>query len=349
MVGPESEPVEQRYEKLGVQLFEPTPDGFEPLGASEAELQAYGYPRRPDSEAEPRRHQHWERSVSRRSMVEPQFQAPPADLARQSIDSGNWSGRLAFARDGDAVKEVSGQWTVPHAVLPQADSSMYMCATWIGIDGSARLSQPGGLSRMERRVLPGDVEGPHPVGAIPPNERSSDVLQAGTTQAVWWGASATGGLQLSLQTATFAWFQWVPEGPQTITNVPVSPGDLMFCEITALSPTQAAVNLVNLTTNVSTAFMKSAQLSQHLIGECAEWILELPAGTYDGRPIQLPDFGAVYFDHCSALTRKHWSLDSGSGVDVWLSDAGDVGAAPYDLYPSQSFEVHTAWSVGGGA
>lgn len=336
MVGPESAPVEQRYEELGVRLFEPTPDGFEPVRASEGELQAYGYPKRPDAETEPRRYMHWEQMVSRRSMVAPQFKDPPAEVAELTTDSSNWCGKVAFARWADAVTNVSGQWTVPHVVRRVANSVVYICAAWVGIDGSAKLTSPSALSRIERRVLPGDVEGPRPIGAAPPNETSSDVLQAGTTQGVWWGPIE--GFEVHLD-QTFAWFEWLPECPQMIENLAVSPGDLMSCEITALSPTEAAFNFGNLTTFVSTAFMKTAQAGQQLVGDCAEWILELPTGSYNGLPFQLPNFGGVYFDHCTATTRRNFELTSGSGVDVSLTSETGWEAATEDLDPTRSFGI----------
>jgi peptidase A4-like protein len=339
MVGPQSAPVEQRYEELGVRLFEPTPDAFEPLRADEGELQTYGYPQRPDAEEEPRRYMHWEQMVPRLSMVAPQFKDPPAEVAELTTDSSNWSGKVAFARWADAVKTVSGQWTVPHVVRAQPDSALYICATWVGIDGSAHLISPSALSKIERRVLPGDVEGPRPIGAAPPNETSFDVLQAGTTQAVWLGPTGTGSLHIGLQTQTFAWFEWFREAPQTIANLPVSPGDVMSCEITVLSPTEAAVHFVNLTTSVSTAFVKTAQLGQQLVGDCAEWILELPTGNFNGLPTQLPNFGGVYFDHCTAITRHGWGLKSGDGVDVLLTSETGLEAATENLDPTRSFGI----------
>lgn len=339
MVSAESALVEQRYEGLGVRLFEPTPDGFEPVKASEGELQAYGYPKRPDAEAEPRRYMHWERMVSRLSVVAPQFKDPPAEVAERTVDSSNWCGKVAFARSGDAVTNVSGQWTVPHVVRRVADSVVYVCAEWVGIDGSAKLTSPSALSRIERRVLPGDIEGPRPTVSVPPNETSSDVLQAGTTQVVWWGPQEPFGFPQAHLEQTFAWFEWFPEPAQMIENVAVSPGDLMSCEITALSPTVAAFHFVNLTTFVSTAFMKTAQAGQQLVGDCAEWILELPTGSFQGLPYQLPNFGGVYFDHCTARTRKNAGLTSGSGVDVLLTSETRWEAITEKLDPTQSFGV----------
>jgi hypothetical protein len=43
-------------ETLGVRLFTPTPEGFNPIGAKSRELHAYGYPACPDPVLQPRLH-----------------------------------------------------------------------------------------------------------------------------------------------------------------------------------------------------------------------------------------------------------------------------------------------------
>ena len=48
-VGDVERPEDDRltHEELGVRPFPPAPDGFDPVGADDGDLQRYGYPARP--------------------------------------------------------------------------------------------------------------------------------------------------------------------------------------------------------------------------------------------------------------------------------------------------------------
>ena len=76
---------------------------------------------------------------------------------------------------------------------------------------------------------------------------SNDVLQAGTetqiTQVLWFTI-----------TSVYTWWEWFPAGEVAITNLPVSPGDVMYCLICADSPTHATVSFSNQSQGVGTRF-----------------------------------------------------------------------------------------------
>lgn len=62
-------------------------------------------------------------------------------------------------------------------------------------------------------------------------------------------------------------------------------------------------------------------------------------GNFNGQPTQLPHFGGVYFDHCTARTRENWSLTSGGGVDVVLTSDTGWEASTEDRDPNESFGI----------
>jgi len=334
---------EQIREELGVLLFEPAPEDFDPLEATADELLAHGYPAQPDPERRGELFDHWKQRMSRpMSIIEPQFSVMPegvqtaADLASLSA---NWSGGVVVVRDGDAVMRVNGSWTVPHVFQPQ-QPGIYECATWIGIDGGRPILSDEQV-RVARRPELGDVEAPPPLGNIPPidpdggveappplgnfppNPVSTNILQAGTTQRIvaTWPS-------LGVTQSTWVWWEWTPANPVAISNFPVSPGDVMFCEIHALSATEAKFFLMNQTSGVTTSFVKPVPSNgTPLVGDCAEWILEVRKNV--GDTPELADYGTVYFDNCDALSREFADLNPGTAELVMMTnDEGDLISIP---------------------
>jgi hypothetical protein len=269
------------HDMLGVRLFTPPPEGFNPLEASDRELLVHGFPARPDKEMHPELHAKWQELAARpMTRIEPQF-AVRTDKwhgIRQAIaddTSTNWSGSVAFSPKRDEVSWVMGQWTVPDVVAPGLGS--FYCSTWVGIDGDG----------------------------------SPDVLQAGTEQEI---------LNFGFFTIrqTYAWWEWYPDFEVQIANFPVSPGDVMFCAICVHSSTEAGFYLTNLTTGASTSFTKTSPRGTSLVGNCAEWIVEAP--TVNGNLAALARYGDVYFDLSIAGTEHNDLLYAGTGHDMIMVD-----------------------------
>jgi hypothetical protein len=93
-----------------------------------------------------------------------------------------------------------------------------------------------------------------------------------------------------------------------ISNLPVSPGDVMSCLICVYSPTEAGVYMRNVTTGVGTSFIKTAPDNVQLEGNSVEWVLENPVSGWLG---PLAKYGQVYFDYCMALTRDGAVIEGG--------------------------------------
>ena len=148
-----------------------------------------------------------------------------------------------------------------------------------------------------------------------------DILQAGTTQQVTYGEAPL----------TFAWVEWFPQAPCTVTNLQVGPGDVMYCVICVYSPAEAAVYLGNLTTGQLASFVKNAPENVTVGGRSAEWILECPQQD-DGQFVILTKFGDVYFDNCIAGTGGQDGLQTVlGGSDTFLVMMGDDDSNIIDI------------------
>jgi hypothetical protein len=272
------------HDALGVRLFKHPPEGFDPLRAEDKELLVYGYPARPDKERHPELHETWKRMVSRPlTIIEPQF------ALRTDKQHGT---RNAVAND------TSTNWSGAAAFAAKGDSATYVIGQWTVPDVVA----PGFGSYYCASWVGIDGDG------------SPDVLQAGTECDI-----VSFGFFTAKQ--TYVWWEWYPNYEVQIANFPVTSGDVMFCAICVHSDTEAGFYLTNVTTGASTSFTKTAPRGTHLVGNCAEWIVEAP--TVNGGQSALARFGDVYFDECIAGTKNHALLHGGDGDLITMVDSSN--------------------------
>jgi len=258
----------------------PWPKGFDPLKASDQELLRHGVPPRPK---DPTLRSEWEnlmKSLSRSTFIEPKFRrtdrqhGPVIRFRRTDPQHGPairsdtqtwpaWSGGVVYlptpSPAGAKFYVVSGRWTVPSPMPSDADDQVYVCACWVGIDGD---NGPSG---------------------------SQDILQAGITCEAQFDGSAPNGVVQ----AFFPWWEWFPENEVVITNLALSIGDSLVCNIVANSSTTASIVLANLTTNQTAACDVTAPTGTALVGDCVEWIVERP--TFGGVLQQLANYDTVTF------------------------------------------------------
>jgi hypothetical protein len=244
----------------------PWPKGFDPLKASDQELVRHGVPPRPK---DPTLLSEWEnlmKRLSRSTFIEPKFrrtdrQHGPA-IRSDTQTYPNWSGGVVYlptpSPAGAKFYVVCGGWTVPSPMPAGPDDQVYVCACWIGIDGD---NPPTG---------------------------SADVLQAGITCEAQFDSSASNGVAQEF----FAWVEWFPEKEVVITNLALSVGDSLTCNIVANSSTTASIVLANLTTNQTAAFDVTAPTGTELVGDCVEWIVERPRFAQ-----QLANYDSVTFQN----------------------------------------------------
>jgi hypothetical protein len=276
---------------LRVRTFKLPPRGFDVLKASDRELSAHGFPRRPDPVTEAGLHKKWVATYARPLRhITPRFgrmknvRHGPAKTGSQRVEgpygSNNWSGAIVNAPAGDSITWVNGVWTVPNPQSTQerCDGNWYYSSAWIGIDG----------------ICP-----------------SQDVLQAGTEHDEVCAGGQT-------QTSFYAWWEWLPGDSVKITNFPVAIGDAISCLICAGSSTSAEIYFTNQTQNIHTALGASTSGATSLIGNCAEWIVERL--TLGNVLQQLADYGEVDFTGCIAGTAKSAAVYAEAGTPVVMYD-----------------------------
>jgi len=86
-----------------------------------------------------------------------------------------------------------------------------------------------------------------------------------------------------------AWYEFSPQGPVTITSVPVSPGNHISAEV-SFANSLFTVTFTNVTTGKS--FTTSAMVP-NAIRSSAEWVLADPCCSSTGAPLSLADFATI--------------------------------------------------------
>jgi hypothetical protein len=258
----------------GVTTSAEPPAPFDALGASEAELNAYGFPPRPDQTRDAAGYETWSRALAahprrlaptlQRTVI---YHGPRVASARPATVDGatssNWSG---YAADTGArtwsnasFSTVAADFVVPAVTARTCDSTWEYSSVWVGIDGYA----------------------------------SDDVLQAGVEA----DALCVGGYAETYYTP---WYEWYPNASTRITNLAATPGQSFYIHVWATSPTAGHAYIQNLGSNQSVSLNFNAPSGTTLRGESAEWILESPS--VNGSLATLPLYGLDYFSAASSTT-----------------------------------------------
>jgi hypothetical protein len=296
---PTSEPDVFAYSK-------PAPD-FDPVAASDRELELAGFPPRPDSVKAPEPYKHWKKMVTApQSRVEqPELQrsnvenrpatnvkdlaaAPPAPGNTVNIYSGNWSGFALYAPYG--TFSTNDAFTVSEWIVPAVQQAFGVCngtwdysSFWTGFDGFG----------------------------------SGDVLQAGFEADAYCSNGLFGQTK-----ATFysAWFEWYPAGEVRIGNPAVNPGDLIGVEVwytTAAPNGHAYIINYDLQRSVSLAFnIPSGAVHA---ANSVEWIVEAPS--VNGSQATLTNYVATAANYNYAH----------SGGYYYYPGFGPAGTTSYDI------------------
>lgn len=313
--------------RLGYKIrrFGPLPRGFNPLTATDEQLADHRLPRRPDPQTEPKLLALWERSMTQtKTWIAPEFaevkgRVGPSPVLPRPIASGelpldppppdieyeNWSGAMRLATAGQTYTFVAAQWTVPDPVVDWGKvifSDDWIAAEWVGIDG------------------------PRP---------SKDLLQAGTAIQPFWDPLF--GSTTAPKIDVWAWWEWVPNSPVGISNVVVSPRDVVVCLVCADDTMAGAtIYFTNLTTGRGTRFHVTPPSGTKLVGSTAEWIVERPT-IYPGWPeswwespylAELPDYVECDFDDCVAGGPNLFVDLDGADTVTMVSANGDILSQP---------------------
>jgi hypothetical protein len=300
------------------------PQGFDALHASDEELATYGFPPRPDADAQPKANAAWQKAMSSsRHRLTPQLEltnifhgpAKGANVKKAGVNStavsntgvsntnttsNNWSGSVSLTGATSYNKYSSAYYVVAEYVVPVARQAYGACtgswdysSSWIGIDGWY----------------------------------SGDVLQAGTeSDALCW--------VFGNSTYYSAWYEWYPNGSVRINNLTISPGDDIFVEVWNTSSTQGYVYMVNYTTDQTVSLGFNAPQGTQLVGDSAEWIVERPS--VNNSLATLTNYISDYFSESYAYTwggTLHYPGES-AALQVWMLDNnGNSISYPYTMGP----------------
>lgn len=234
------------------------PAGFNALTASDEDLAFYGFPPRPDKDADVKGYASWAKAMTAPTKrIMPvleqtsifhgpaiQQKAPAnaeSEVSESTSYSSNWSGYVSLS-GATKYGKTSYYYIISDFVVPIARQAFGACtggwdwgSTWVGIDGWG----------------------------------SGDVLQAG----VEFDALCSGGSSTAYYSP---WYEWYPLGEVRISNFAIAPGDEYYVEIWHTSATQGYAYLTNYNANTSVEIGFTAPSGTTLVGNSAEWVTERP-------------------------------------------------------------------------
>ena len=266
----------------GVVSYPQPPADLDPLSASDAELEQYGFPPRPDAQSAPEAYTHWQKLVSVPRIASPKLQQTtiynsPAQhvLIGETLDnlsvsttSDNWSGYAVTGAKGTFTKNDSFiflEWVVPIAqqAFGVCNGVWDYSSQWDGFDGFY----------------------------------SGDVLQAGTEADAYCSDSMYGTFYSS-------WIEWYPFAETRVSVPAAQPGDLMGSEVsyTTASPHGHAY-LANYTLQQAASYAFNPPSTTTFVGNSAEWIEERPGfstGLADLTNYVADQFNSAYANNTSS-------------------------------------------------
>jgi hypothetical protein len=299
-----------------IRTYEPPPAEFNPLTAAPSLLLHHGFPARPDPKVLPQLDKAWEKKLSRpRTWITPVFRELEGRSHGQALKSGDrpLEKPTELAKIANAT---SSNWSGSVAFAPAG-------RTFGWIEGEWTVPNPHAPSL-------GSFYASEWIGID--GWGSPDVLQAGTeTEILDIGIIRTSQI--------YTWWEWYPSGEVAISNLPVSPGDLMYCLICVNSNTTATVYLTNESSGVSTHFSITAPAGTVLTANSAEWVVERPS--VNGALTSLSDYKAVYFDEgIAGLTGTPFqTVTLGSGTPVTMTGNNNASLSSPILETSQIMKV----------
>lgn len=232
-------------DNLEVVTFAPPP-GFDPTTASADELVKNGFPLVPDDPHHDERFRRVFGQLKHKfNYVQPTFRVNPdrfhgprkRQVSEGAETSGNWSGGVVYAPEGQSLKWIEGDWVVPNVDAPIAGQWFY-CASWIGIDGDG----------------------------------SNDVFQAGVECEVY----RNGNSITNIIYPWWEWYPISEVQITNLTIRPGDMVTMLLCSTQGAGSTSGTVFFTNRTTGASTSFGLTAPDGTKLVGNCAEWIVEAP-------------------------------------------------------------------------
>jgi hypothetical protein len=296
----------------GVGFSPQPPQYFDPLSASDQELNDYGFPSRPDSQIQPEAYASWKRAMSTvKERILPElkltdrFHEPAQQVVVEpgGVQTSNWSGEGVTTKPTNFDSPDSIHAATIAYIVPVANQAFGKCtgtwvysATLVGIDGY------GG----------------------------NDVLEAGTNQNALCTGQVVGQYN--------AWIEWYPLPEMQIVNFPVSPGDTISIAIWASSATRGNAFVLNQTTGQSASFTVAAPKGVQLAGNSAEWAIDRPA--IGGKSATLTNYTSTYVSACFAWHVLDYST---------ILTPGDPSSIQFNMVDDNQLPISSPYTLGTSA
>jgi hypothetical protein len=298
----------------GATTIDAPPAGFDPISASDEELQYHGFPPRPNQTNDPDGYAAWAKAM----------RASNKRVVPQLVQTGIFHGSADQQQNGNAEKTVMAPGPHDNGLVTTTMAGYYVQsgATSYGSSSFYYIESYFVVPVVQQRSgCSGGWEFASAWDGLD-GFGSPDILQAG----IEFDAYCSG---LTRATYYSAWYEWYPYGEVRIGGFPIGPGDDIFVEVWHTSPTQGYVYLLNYTTSQSVVLGVTAYPGRALIGNSAEWIVEDPR--------ELINFHWIPFWNAAAYTESGVQYCSSSGTPI-------VNSGPPPINPTAigpcAFVVH---------
>jgi hypothetical protein len=252
------------------------------------QLKKKGFPKRPHPEKTPHAFKAWKKIFNKKFTVrKTEFVLHKRikhrlNLRGRKIYNGNatenWCGSV-YHPVNDSFQKITGTWTVPDVSVPPGTPDGIWCYCSIWV-GISGIGFP-------------------------------DIVQAGTEHKIL----INGGV---IQQQTYFWWEWLPEGEQEGTELPLDPGDSVTVVVEVNSDTQFTAYFTNSSKSYQHSVIVQSTEGRNIVACSAEWILERPK--MDGALTPLANYQSFSMAGMTALTSSGNELDGGGGQLISMTD-----------------------------
>jgi hypothetical protein len=279
--------------KLNIRTFNLPAAGFDPLTASAQDLEKAGLPPRPtDPKLLERYKRFFAQTKGKFQYVVPTFRVDPTKTTHTNKGSKMGAGT-----------ETYDNWSGGVVYAPAGQSFKWVQGDWV-VPNVYPPTQNQWYYCANWIGLDGDGSG--------------DVCQAGLICAAYQSGS-------SITRTVYPWHEWFPFSWVEITNLAISPGDLvsmLICTSQGAGSTTATIFFGNRTSGLATSYQISAPSGTKLAGNSAEWVVETPI--VNGQLTKMPDYGEVFFSTCEAYLTNNDVVNGGTGNNINLEQGGQI-------------------------
>lgn len=338
----------------GIDTYAEPPKGFNPLTATEVELATYGFPPRPDSQADPDGYALWERAMKAAKIRSNGELKPLPGIGHGMIPAG--SSQLP-----DAVQPQTG----PQRISTNNASGVMLKNTQKSFSSKYSFNQIATLITVAVAQVPFGTS----CGSAGYNGYYYEISSAGIDGQInpangyEFLSGVQGGVIAAAcygdQGQTFYWAylgEWHNNLP--LADFAVNPGDVFFTYVEVLNSDQTYVLLEDLTLGTYDTFTLP---TPGIVGDAANWLVWRPGGCGSGSTYYcpLPNTVHIFFDGAAARTgsNKYFypgSQASSTEILTMLDDGFDQstetvnqGSAGYEgLHALMFSTINCAYSGG---